>query len=88
MNKTLPLRLEKVAEATNGEFILPDSTDEMTQKAPLVAKMIDASYVVTYTPKIPVAETRGIAERSIDVTSKRPGLVVQARRKLLIQVRK
>ncbi len=81
-------QLEKVAEATNGEFILPDSTDEMTQKAPLVAKMIDASYVVTYTPKIPVAETRGIAERSIDVTSKRPGLVVQARRKLLIQVRK
>jgi len=78
-------QLEKVAENTNGEFILPDSTDEMILKAPLVAKMIDASYVVTYTPKESVSETRGIAERNIEVTSKRPGLIVQARRKLLIK---
>ncbi|MEP6788509.1 MAG: hypothetical protein ABJB40_08760, partial [Acidobacteriota bacterium] len=76
--------LEKLAENTNGEFILPESVDEMTEKAALVARMIDSSYVVTYTPKIPVVETRGIAERNIEVTSKRPGLVVQARRKLLI----
>lgn len=76
--------LEKLAENTNGEFILPDNVDEMTDKAALVARMIDSSYVVTYTPKIPVVETRGIAERNIEVTSKRPGLVVQARRKLVI----
>jgi len=81
-------QLEKLSEDTNGEFILPSSTDEMVAKAPLVAKMIDGSYVVTYMPKIAVTETRGVAERSIDVTSKRPGLIVQARRKLLIQVRK
>ena len=78
-------QLEKLAENTNGEFILPESLNEMTEKTSLVARMIDASYVVTYTPKIPVIETRGIAERNIDVTSKRPGLVVQARRKLVIK---
>ncbi len=77
-------QLEKLAENTNGEFILPSSTDEMVEKAPLVAKMIDSSYVVTYSPKIPVIETRGVSERTIDVTSKRPGLIVQARRKLVI----
>lgn len=77
-------QLEKIAENTNGEFILPASLDEMLEKAPLVAKMIDSSYVVTYTPKIPVVESRGIAERSIEVTSRRPGLIVQARRKLVI----
>lgn len=77
-------QLEKLAEGTNGEFILPESIDEMTDKAPLVAKMIDASYVVTYTPKNPVVETRGVAERNIEVTSRRPGLSVVARRKLLI----
>jgi len=77
-------QLEKLAEDTNGEFILPVSTDEMAEKAALVARMIDSSYVVTYTPKIPVVETRGIAERKIDVTSKRPGLIVQARRRLMI----
>ena len=77
-------QLEKLAENTNGEFILPTSLDEMAEKSALVARMIDSSYVVTYTPKIPVIETRGLAERKIEVTSKRPGLVVQARRKLVI----
>ncbi|MEO6052179.1 MAG: VWA domain-containing protein [Pyrinomonadaceae bacterium] len=76
-------QLEKLTENTNGEFILPESLSEMTEKTALVARMIDSSYVVTYAPKIPVIETRGIAERNIDVTSKRPGLVVQARRKLV-----
>lgn len=77
-------QLDKLAEDTNGEFILPATFEEMKDKSTLVAQMIDASYVVTYTPKIPVVGTRGIAERKIDVTSKRPGLVVQARRKLMI----
>lgn len=78
-------QLEKLAENTNGEYILPETVDEMVEKASLVARMIDSSYVVTYMPKISVAETRGIAERNIEVTSKRPGLIVQARRKLLIR---
>ena len=76
-------QLEKLAENTNGEFILPTGVEEMKEKAALVARMIDSSYVVTYTPKIPVTETRGIAERKIDVTSRRAGLIVQARRKLV-----
>ena len=78
-------QLEKLAENTNGEFILPAGVDEMKDKASLVARMIDSSYVVTYMPKIPVVATRGIAERVIDVTSKRAGLVVQARRRLVIE---
>jgi VWFA-related protein len=81
-------QLGKLAEDTNGEFILPGSIDEMIEKSALVARMIDSSYVVTYTPKVPVVETRGLAERKIDVTSKRPGLVVQARRRLLIPGKK
>ena len=78
-------QLEKLAEDTNGEFILPDSVDEMVEKSALVARMIDSSYVVTYMPKIAVVETRGRAERNIEVTSKRAGLIVQARRKLVIE---
>jgi len=77
-------QLEQVAENTNGEFLVPETTDEMDDKAPLVARMIDSSYVVTYVPKVPVVATRGVAERNIQVTSKRPGLVVQSRRRLLI----
>ena len=78
--------LEKLTQNTNGVFISPDTADEMVSKASLVAKMIDSAYVVTYSPKIPVTETRGMAERKIDVTSKRSGLIVQARRKLLIVI--
>ena len=77
-------QLDKLAEATNGEFILPNSLDEMVEKAPLVARMIDASYVVTYLPKEPLNDRKGIVERNIEVTSKRTGLVVQAKRKLVV----
>ena len=83
--KTSEEQLAKLAEDTNGEFISPAGVDEMKEKASLVARMIDASYVVTYTPKFPVTESRGVAERVIDVTSTRAGLVVQARRRLVIE---
>jgi len=78
-------QLEKLAEATNGEFILPETLGEMIDKAPTVAKMIDAAYVVTYIPKIPVNDRKGRVERNIEVTSKRDGLVVQAKRTLVIE---
>jgi hypothetical protein len=77
-------KLGKLAESTNGEFILPYTTDEMVAKAPTVAKMIDAAYVVTYMPKVPINNRKGLSERSILVTSKREGLIVQARRQLLV----
>jgi VWFA-related protein len=77
-------QLDTLAENTNGTSVVPESLDEMVEKTALIAKMIDASYVLTYTPKVPVAETGAPAERNIEVTSKRPGLQVQARRKLVI----
>jgi hypothetical protein len=40
--------------------------------------------VLTYIPKVPLTEKGGAAERRIEVTSKRPGLQVQARRKLIV----
>ncbi len=79
------IQLDKLAESTNGEFILPFTIDEMIEKSERVARMIDSTYVVTYTPKVPVFETRGVSERTIDVTSKLPGLTVLARRKLVFR---
>ncbi len=78
--------LETLAENTNGTVIIPETLDEMEAKATTVSKMIDASYVVTYTPKVPFAEKGG--ERRIEVTSKRPGLVVQAKRKFIVPAKK
>jgi VWFA-related protein len=75
------VQLEDLAESTNGTAVIPESLEEMVAKTALVAKMIDASYVLTYIPKVPLSEG---GERSIEVTSKRPGLEVQARRKVVV----
>ncbi|MEQ1764478.1 MAG: VWA domain-containing protein [Pyrinomonadaceae bacterium] len=75
-------QLGKLAENTNGEIMLPTSLEEMVERTAVVANLIDSSYVVTYIPKIPFDESP--KDRSIDVTSKRPGLVVQARRRLVV----
>ena len=77
-------QMEALSENTNGEFILPDTFEEMLEKSALVAQMIDSGYVVTYIPKRPLSEVSGTQERKIEVTSKRPGLLVQAKRKLII----
>ncbi len=57
----------------------------MLAKTALVAGTIDSSYVVTYVPKRPLAESKAGEERNIEVTSRRPDLLVQARRKLVVE---
>jgi VWFA-related protein len=74
--------LEQLVENTNGTMINPETLDEMVAKTATVAKNIDSSYVLTYVPKVPFAEKGG--ERNIEVTSKRAGLVVQAKRKFVV----
>lgn len=76
--------LSDLAEYTNGEFILPETKEEMLEKTALVARVIDSSYVVTYIPKNPLSESDGAQERNIEVSSKRDGLIVQAKRKLIV----
>jgi Mg-chelatase subunit ChlD len=78
--------LDTLAENTNGTLIVPETLDEMVAKAATVAKMIDSSYVLTYIPKVPFAEKGG--ERNIEVTSKRTGLVVQAKRKYIVPAKR
>ena len=80
--ETAEEQLTRLASDTNGEMIVPTTVEEMIDRTALVARMIDSSYVVTYTPK--VALTEGSAERSISVTSKRDGLIVESRRKLVV----
>lgn len=75
-------QLMKLAEDSNGEMMIPDSLPEMIERAGLVARLIDKAYVVTYLTKVPFDENR--TDRIILVTSKRPGLAVQARRRLVI----
>lgn len=76
--------LSEIARDTNGEMFLPDSKQEMIDKTALVAKAIDSSYVITYTPKRPLNESPAGEMRDIEVTSRRSNLIVQAHRKIII----
>lgn len=76
--------LAALSKDTNGEFILPESKEEMLEKSTLVASIIDSSYVVTYAPKRALAESLTGEVRNIEISSRRPDLQVQARRKLVV----
>jgi hypothetical protein len=78
-------QLDALADNTNGTAVNPETFDEMIDKTSLIAKMIDASYAVTYIPKIAIANGTP-SERNIQVTSRRPGLIVEARRKVFTEI--
>ncbi len=75
--------LLNLTESTSGLFILPDDKEEMIEKTALVAKVIDSNYVVTYIPKKALRESKKGETRTIEVSSKKGGLQVLARRKLI-----
>lgn len=77
--------LTELSENTNGILLLPESRDEMIEKTEFLAKNIDANYVVTYIPKRALSDVRAVEERNIEITSRRPGLEVLAKRKLVVR---
>ncbi len=74
-----------LSENTSGMYILPESKEEMIQKAKLIGKIIDSNYVVTYTPKRALSESPNGEIRTVEVSSRRAGLRVSAKRKILIE---
>ena len=77
--------LTKLAVDTNGLLFLPETRAEMLAKTAFLAQNIDANYVVTYIPKRALGDVQTTEERSIEITSRRPGLDVLAKRKLIVR---
>jgi VWFA-related protein len=77
--------LTDLAENTNGLLFLPESRAEMIEKTESLAKNIDSNYVLTYIPKRALSDVRTVEERTIEVTSRRAGLEVLAKRKLVVR---
>jgi VWFA-related protein len=82
--KTSETYLSTIAEDTNGEIFLPETSDEMIQKTATLAKTIDSQYVITYTPKRALNEAVDGETRLIEVSSRRAGVQVQGRRKFVV----
>ena len=74
-----------LAENSSGLFLNPEDKIEMLDKTILIAKAIDSNYVVTYTPKRPLSESPSGEVRIVEISSKRAGLQVLARRKLVVK---
>jgi len=72
--------LTNVAEETGGKILLPISSDQMVAQAGEVAQAIGSEYVVTYRPKRPLAEAPAGEYRKVEVSSRRVGLSLHARR--------
>ena len=72
--------LTNVAEETGGKILLPISSDQMLAQAGEIAQAIGSEYVVTYRPKRPLAEAPPGEYRKVQVTSRRVGLSLRARR--------
>ena len=76
-------QLVSLTDNANGTIIIPATLEEMLEKAAIIGQAIDGSYVLTYMPKIPLSEKK--IDRYITVTSKRPDLTIQARRRLVVK---
>ncbi|MFN3329707.1 MAG: hypothetical protein ACK419_02145, partial [Pyrinomonadaceae bacterium] len=76
--------LTEITESTNGEIFLPDSEEEMIGKMVQLAENIDSQYTATYVPKKPLAESEEGEVRSVEVFSRRQGLIVRGKRKLVV----
>ena len=72
--------LGALADETGGQMVLLLSADEMIKQAELVAREIDAQYVVAYRPKRPLALAAEGEYRNIKVVSRRGGLHLHARK--------
>lgn len=72
--------LRSLAEETGGLAFVPRSVKEMAPQADEIAREIDSQYVVTYTPKRPLAEATVEEYRRLNVAAGVIGLHVRARR--------
>lgn len=82
--------LTQLTEDTNGEIYLLAQTEdfeaerELHDKTATLAGNIDSQYVVTYTPKNSISDSDRDEERVITVTSRRPEVLIQGRRKIIV----
>ena len=84
--KKSELWLRSLAEETGGLVFIPQHLEEMSAGADEIAKEIDSQYVVTYTPKRPLAEATVEEYRRLNVAAGIIGLHVRARRGYVARV--
>lgn len=76
--------LQQLGQETGGGIWLPDSVSGLVESAGEVARLIDASYLITYRPKRPLADAPAGEARHIEVASRKVGLHLMARQVFVV----
>lgn len=79
--RSAEVQLTALTESTNGTMTIPATLDEMIANTAVIARNIDGSYVLTYVPKVESGANK--VDRIITVSSKREGLIIQGKRRLV-----
>jgi VWFA-related protein len=79
-------RLVLLTEETGGQLLLPATADDLLKQADEVARDIGAQYVITYTPKRPLASAKAGEYRRIEVAPRRTGVRLRTRRGYIAKV--
>lgn len=78
-------QLGSLADEMGGRIWLPLSAEQMTAEGAEVAREIGAQYVITYTPKRPLAQAQPGEYRRIEVAPRRVGLRLRSRRGYIVR---
>ena len=73
-------QLTSLSNESGGHMWLPESFAEMIADGAATARLIDSEYVLTYKPKLPLANAPEGEVRRLEVVSRRNGLTVVSRR--------
>ncbi len=77
------IEFKVLADDSGGIFQAPESLETMWLFAVEVAHAIDSNYVITYTPKTPIAESPNNEPRKIRVGTHRNGVQIRSRQKIV-----
>lgn len=80
--QTSETKLQNIAEDTGGVFQAPEEYETMLKLAAEIANAVDSNYVITYTPKRPIAESPDGETRKVRVSSRRVGVRIKSRQKI------
>lgn len=77
-------QLSALAEYTGGIILLPESANEMIDKAVSIANFINSQFLITYEPRRMLKDVREDEIRDIRVSSRNPEISVEGARRLVI----
>lgn len=77
------IEFKTLADDSGGIFQAPESLETMWRFAVEVAHAVDANYVITYTPKTPIAESPNGEARKVRIGTHRNGVQIRSRQKIV-----